>query len=108
MNVSTKPIFCLGLLRFCQELHRRWKSILHHILGVHHWEENGIEYKCYHKELTRDQQRMKKWLSVDSPAYKALVEIVMDKCLLKDLEQMMLFKHRYVYEKNCSGSVMAN
>ncbi|XP_050974514.1 uncharacterized protein LOC127170539 isoform X1 [Labeo rohita] len=75
------------------ELHRRWKSILHHILGVHHWEENGIEYKCYHKELTRDQQRMKKWLSVDSPAYKALVEIVMDKCLLKDLEQMMLFKH---------------
>ncbi|KAK7132709.1 hypothetical protein R3I93_019063 [Phoxinus phoxinus] len=75
------------------DLHRRWKSILHHISGVHRWEENGMEYKCYHKDLTRDQQMMKKWLSVDSPAYKALVEIVMDARLLKDLEQMMLFKH---------------
>lgn len=52
-----------------------------------------MEYKCYHKELTRDQQIMKKWLSVDSPAYKALVEIVLDTRLLKDLEQMTLFKH---------------
>ncbi|CAM4572169.1 unnamed protein product [Leuciscus chuanchicus] len=75
------------------ELHRRWKSILHHISGVHRWEENGMEYNCYHKELTRDQQRTKKWLSVDSPAYKALIEIVVDARLLKDLEQMTLFKH---------------
>lgn len=68
-----------------------------------------MEYKCYHKELTRDQQMMKKWLSMDSPAYKALVEIVYNTRLLKDLEQITLFKHRYVYEKvSCAGSVMAN
>ncbi|KAL1276660.1 hypothetical protein QQF64_036283 [Cirrhinus molitorella] len=67
--------------------------------GVHRWEENGMEYKCYHKELTRDQQRMKKWLSMDSPVYKPLVEIVMDTCLLKDLEQMMLFKHTGMFMK---------
>ncbi|KAK7130458.1 hypothetical protein R3I93_019948 [Phoxinus phoxinus] len=52
-----------------------------------------MEYKCYHKELTRDQQMTKKWLSVDSPAYKALVEKLVDTRLLKDLEQMTLFKH---------------
>ncbi|KAK0150511.1 hypothetical protein N1851_008389 [Merluccius polli] len=75
------------------ELHRRWTSILYHISGVHRWEDNGREYQCYHKELSPDQQQMKKWLSVDSPAYKALLEIVMDKRLLKDLQQMTLFKH---------------
>lgn len=84
---------CCSFKGDAMELHIRWKSILHHISGVHCWEENGMEYKCYHKELTRDQQRMKKWLSVDSPAYKALVEMVMDTRLLKDMEQMTLFKH---------------
>ncbi|KAA0721618.1 hypothetical protein E1301_Tti023877 [Triplophysa tibetana] len=37
---------------------------------------------------------MKKWLSVDSPAYKALVDIVMDTRLLKDLEQISFQTHR--------------
>ncbi|KAA0721315.1 hypothetical protein E1301_Tti021441 [Triplophysa tibetana] len=74
----TKPFAALAPTWTHLELHRRWKSMLHHISEVHRWEENGMEYKCYHEELTRDQDRMKKWLSVHSPAYKALVEIVMD------------------------------
>lgn len=57
-----------------------------------------MEHKCYHKELTRDQQMMKKWLSLDSLAYKVLVEIVLDTRLLKDLEQMMLFKHTGMFK----------
>ncbi len=64
-----------------------------------------MEYKCYHKELTRDQQRMKKWLSVDS-AYKALVEMVMDTRLLKDMEQMTLFKHAGMFMKNVDVQVV--
>ncbi|KAL0993607.1 hypothetical protein UPYG_G00110450 [Umbra pygmaea] len=76
-----------------KELLRRWKSILHHICGVHRWEEGGMEYKCYHTELTADEQRRKRLLAKDSPAYKAFYEAVMNARLLKDLEQMALFKH---------------
>ncbi|TDH04336.1 hypothetical protein EPR50_G00151740 [Perca flavescens] len=75
-----------------KELLRRWKSILHHICGVHRWEEDGMEHKCYHTELPADEQ-IKKWLAEDSPAYKVLYEVVMNTRLLKDLEQMALFKH---------------
>ncbi|CAM4505207.1 unnamed protein product [Leuciscus chuanchicus] len=28
------------------ELLRRWKSILHHICGVHRWEDDSMEHKC--------------------------------------------------------------
>ncbi|KAJ8346555.1 hypothetical protein SKAU_G00279560 [Synaphobranchus kaupii] len=76
-----------------QELTRRWKSLLHHICGVHRWEEDGVNYTCHHRSLTPDEQRRKKWLQPDSPAYKALSSVVLDKKLLLDLKQMANFKH---------------
>lgn len=76
-----------------QELRRRWTSVLHHIRGVHRWEDDGNEHRCYHDDLSADEQRIKKWLPHDSPAYKALYEVVMDTRLLNDLNQMTLFKH---------------
>lgn len=76
-----------------QELKRRWTSILHHICGIHRWEEDGQERTCFHKDLTADQQRRKKWLPKDSDAFKTLSDLVLDKNLLKDLKQMTLFKH---------------
>ncbi|KAJ8359071.1 hypothetical protein SKAU_G00155960 [Synaphobranchus kaupii] len=75
------------------ELIRRWKSLLHHICGVHRWEEDGVNYTCHHRSLTPDEQRRKKWLQPDSPAYKALSSVVLDKKLLLDLKQMENFKH---------------
>ncbi len=68
-------------------------SLLHHITGVHRWEENGTQYKCFHQDLSAGDQRKKKWLKVDSPAFKALQAVIMDNRLLKDLQQMTLFKH---------------
>ncbi|KAL2079298.1 hypothetical protein ACEWY4_025042 [Coilia grayii] len=76
-----------------KELQRRWTSILHHIRGVHQWEEDGTEYRCFHDDLSADEQRTKKWLKHGSPAYTALYEVVMDTRLLKDLNHMTLFKH---------------
>ncbi|KAJ8333729.1 hypothetical protein SKAU_G00410480 [Synaphobranchus kaupii] len=76
-----------------EELTRRWKSLLHHICGVHRWEEDGVNYTCHHRSLTPDEQRRKKWLQPDSPAYKALSSVVLDKKLLLDLKQMANFKH---------------
>jgi len=39
-------------------------------------------------------------LAEDSPAYNALYEVVMNARLLKDLEQMALFKHTGMFIKD--------
>ncbi|XP_016432068.1 uncharacterized protein LOC107758771 [Sinocyclocheilus rhinocerous] len=75
------------------ELIKRWKSLLHHICGVHSWTEDGEERRCLHSELTSDEQRKKKWLDKKSRAFITLENLVLDKGLLKDLRQMALFKH---------------
>ncbi|XP_060764206.1 uncharacterized protein LOC132873007 [Neoarius graeffei] len=71
-----------------KELLRRWISLLHYITGVHRWEDNGMEYRCFHKELSAQQQRSKRWLKVNSPSYKVLKLMMMDTRFLKDLQQM--------------------
>ena len=65
-----------------------------------------MEHKCYHTELPADEQR-KKWLAEDSPAYKVLYEVVMNTRLLKDLEQMALFKHTGMFIKHFTVSELA-
>ncbi|RXN33964.1 hypothetical protein ROHU_015222 [Labeo rohita] len=88
-----------------QECVRRWTSVLHHIRGIHRWEENGREYQCAHPPLSEEDQEKKRWLEHDSPAFRALTELVEEKTLLRDLRQMALFKHtgnpqyKYVYTK---------
>ncbi|CAM4530108.1 unnamed protein product [Leuciscus chuanchicus] len=72
---------------------RRWKSLLHHICGIHRWEEDGAQYTCHHTTLTEDEQRRKRWLRPDSSAFVALKGVVLDKNLVRDLRQMSLFKH---------------
>ncbi|XP_076119137.1 uncharacterized protein LOC143100082 [Alosa pseudoharengus] len=72
---------------------RRWTSVLHYIRGIHRWEENGREYQCAHPPLSEEDQEKKRWLEHDSPAFRALKELVEDKTLLRDLRQMALFKH---------------
>ncbi|CAM4329337.1 unnamed protein product [Leuciscus chuanchicus] len=72
---------------------RRWESLLHHICGIHRWEEDGAQYTCHHTTLTEDEQRRKRWLRPHSSAFEALKGVVLDKNLLRDLRQMSLFKH---------------
>ncbi|KAK0132294.1 hypothetical protein N1851_011846 [Merluccius polli] len=74
-------------------LKRMWTSILHHVCGIHRWEEDGQEYKCNHDDLGDDQQIRKKWLKKGSPAWNALKAVVLEKNLLRDLTNMTLFKH---------------
>ncbi|XP_063076993.1 uncharacterized protein LOC134466993 [Engraulis encrasicolus] len=76
-----------------EECQRRWKSLLYHIRGIHRWEEEDAEHRCYHPPPTEEEQRRKMWLETDSPAFQALTGLVMDKNLLRDLRQMTLFKH---------------
>ncbi|CAL8300529.1 unnamed protein product [Boreogadus saida] len=76
-----------------EELKRRWTSVLHHICGIHRWEEDRQERTCYHRDLTEEQQRRKKWLQTDSAAFKTRSDHVLNKNLLKDLNHMTLFQH---------------
>ncbi|KAM4567181.1 uncharacterized protein PAE49_010598 [Odontesthes bonariensis] len=71
---------------------RRWTGLLHHICGIHRWEDGGAECTCPHPPLTEEQQKRKKWLDKNSPAFLGLQTVVMDKDLLRDLKQMTLFK----------------
>ncbi|XP_063074114.1 uncharacterized protein LOC134464652 isoform X2 [Engraulis encrasicolus] len=72
----------------------RWCSVLHHIIGVHRWEEGGTTYTCHHPALSiEEQQEKKRWLEPQSPAFLALKDIVTNKNLLQDMRQMALFKH---------------
>ncbi|XP_063049644.1 uncharacterized protein LOC134444138 [Engraulis encrasicolus] len=76
-----------------QECVRRWLTILNHIRGIHRWEDNGREYTCAHRPLSEDEQEKKRWLEHDSSAFRAFREVAQDKNLLRDLQQMALFKH---------------
>ncbi|KAK7909695.1 hypothetical protein WMY93_014379 [Mugilogobius chulae] len=49
--------------------------------------------RCYHDDLSDEQQKYKKWLKKGCAAWNALKGVVLDKNLLRDLSQMTLFKH---------------
>ena len=71
----------------------QWKSLVHHISGVHRWEEDNVEHTCSHREYSADEQRRKKWLTTDSSAFRVVQSIVLDANLIRDLKQMSHFKH---------------
>ncbi|XP_051962723.1 uncharacterized protein LOC127629634 isoform X8 [Xyrauchen texanus] len=75
------------------DLTKKWKSLLHHICGVHHWMEDGRQHRCHHDDLLPEQQRRRRWLRKESPAFQSLSSLVLNKGLINDLRQMALFKH---------------
>lgn len=76
-----------------QSLTKKWQALLHHICGVHRWEEDGEQKTCQHGDLSPEEQRRKRWLQKDSPAFKTLASFVLDKRLMQDLRHVALFKH---------------
>uniref|UniRef100_A0A8C1M8N5 Uncharacterized protein n=1 Tax=Cyprinus carpio TaxID=7962 RepID=A0A8C1M8N5_CYPCA len=70
-------------------LTEKWKSLLHHICGVHRWTEDGRRKECDHDDLSPDQQRRKRWLKKESPSFRTLSMLVLNPSLLKDLRQMV-------------------
>lgn len=60
---------------------------------MHRWEKGRQEKKCVHDDLSAEQQRRKRWILKDSPAFRTLTSTALDKGLMKDLRQMALFKH---------------
>ena len=74
-------------------LREKWLSVIHHVTNRHEWPGNRHFHKCEHDPLPAEQQRKKKWLKPGSSAHTALVNIVKDKALVKDLAHLVEFVH---------------
>ena len=58
-----------------------------------HWKGNTIYKKCQHKNLSKEERSCKPYLKLNSPAYKALKLVVLDKSLKGDLKFLTNFNH---------------
>ena len=76
----------------------RWLSVIHHMTNRHEWAGNRHFHKCEHGRLTTEEQRRKKWLKPGSTAHTALLNIVKDKHLLKDIVHLVECKHTTALE----------
>ena len=74
-------------------LREKWISIVHHSANIHLWDSADLYHECPHPLIPREEARTKRWLRPGSPAHEALKEVVFDKTLLKDIEQLTLNCH---------------
>ena len=79
-------------------LREKWLSVIHHVTNRHEWPGNRYFHKCEHSRLSSEQARKKKWLKPGSAAHTALVNIVKDKLLLKDIVHLTQFVHTTALE----------
>ncbi|XP_049428865.1 uncharacterized protein LOC125886583 [Epinephelus fuscoguttatus] len=66
-----------------------WRGILYHVTGRHEWAFG----RCLHEQLN-DEDREKEWIQKDSPAYMALIGVVLNKKWLKDVPKFLNFRYR--------------
>ena len=74
-------------------LREKWISIVYHTANIHSWDSADLYHECLHPPIPRDEARSKQWLRPGSPAHEALKEVVFDKTLLKDIEQLTFNCH---------------
>lgn len=87
-------------------LREKWLSVIHHMANRHSWPGNKHFHKCDHQPLSAEQQRKKKWLKPGSAAHTALVNVVKDKLLLKDIINLTQFVHTTSTYQSCNISPM--
>ena len=93
-SVSNHLWWCADSCEGNKELLReKWISIVHHSANVHHWDSADLYHECAHPPIPRNVARTKRWLRPGSPAHEALKEVVFDKNLLKDIQQLTLSCH---------------
>lgn len=84
---------CFNCNRDPQLLREMWTSILKHIVNVHTWMDGEKFHKCAHPQLSEEDARLKLWLKQGSPSHLALQEVVLNKTILKDLDQLVYSCH---------------
>ena len=93
-SVSNHLWWCADTFNGDKELLReKWISIVHHTANIHHCDSADYYHECPHPPIPRNVARTKRWLRPGSPAHEALKEVVFDKNLLKDIQQLTLSCH---------------
>ena len=93
-SVSNHLWWCADTCNGDKELLReKWISIVHHTVKIHQWDSADYYHECPHPPIPRNVARTKRWLGPGSPAHEALKEVVFDKNLLKDIQQLTLSCH---------------
>ena len=84
-------------------LREKWISIVYHTANIHSWDSADLYEECAHQPIPPAIARTKRWLRPGSSAHNALKEVVFDKNLLKDIQQLALCCHYYRPPKSVSG-----
>ena len=74
-------------------LREKWISIVYHTANIHSWDSADLYEECAHQPIPPAIARTKRWLRPGSSAHNALKEVVFDKNLLKDIQQLTLCCH---------------
>ena len=93
-SVSNHLWWCADTCQGSKELlQEKWISIVHHTANIHHWNTADLYHECPHPPIPRNVARTKRWLQPGSPAHEALKEVVFNKTLLKDVQQLTFSCH---------------
>ncbi|XP_070550648.1 uncharacterized protein [Ptychodera flava] len=77
-----------------QLLVEMWSSIGYHVANKHKFPRRFSKVKaCVHGPISREAERKKKWMKMGSAPHKALMSIVTDKRILKDIKHLSEFCH---------------
>ncbi|XP_073451735.1 uncharacterized protein [Aquarana catesbeiana] len=76
-----------------QLLKEKWLSIACHATNIHQWLSASQYHSCHHSTIWPEGANNYDWLQAGSAAHCKLKEIVQDKRLLRDLEQLPHFCH---------------
>ncbi|XP_072279210.1 uncharacterized protein [Pyxicephalus adspersus] len=76
-----------------QLLKEKWISIACHAANIHQWYSASQYHSCHHSSIRSEEVDTYDWLQAGSAAHHRLKEIVQDKRLLGDLEQLPHYFH---------------
>ena len=71
-------------------LNEKWISIVYHTAHIHSWDSADSYEECARQPIPSAIARTRRWLRPSSSAHNALKEVVFDKNLLKNIQQLTL------------------
>lgn len=77
-------------------LREKWISSIYHVTNKHDWRRLGVfEHvtRCEHAPLSRAEMKKKKWLKAGSNAHDALVAVVTNKRIVRDIQRLTEAMH---------------
>ena len=71
----------------------KWKSVIFHVQNIHEFTDHTSFTRCAHPPYSKEEAKKKVWLKPSSESFNALQDIVFNKLIIKDLNQLNQFSH---------------